>query len=211
MKKYNTIVDKIAKYLRHEITYSNLKTGQHIKEAEIWKKFNVSRVPVREAFRILQSEGYLELIPNKGSYVKKISRDYILQTAKVYRLLAPVVLEKAIPRYSKSTYKKADSLINKINKCRDFSKIGYLLWDFAIVIYTPSQMKFMLSIFEDIYKHGIRILNELFENEANAKFKIDTHRKFIELCKDNKKDEAINLWINFIDQMKVIVLLDKPK
>ncbi|MDQ3020630.1 MAG: GntR family transcriptional regulator [Bacteroidota bacterium] len=211
MKNYNTIVEKIAKYLRHEITYSKLNAGQHIKESQIWKEFNVSRVPVREAFRILQSEGYIEMIPNKGSYVKKISREYILQTAKVYRLLAPVVLEKAIPRYTKNTYKKADSLINKIHKCTDFSKIGYLLWDFAIVIYSPSQMKFILSIFEDIYKHSIRVLNEIFENESNAKFKIDTHRKFIELCKNNKKDEAINLWINFIDQIKVIVLLDKPK
>ena len=65
MNKGSTTVNKIAKFLREEITYSRLKSEQHLKEKEIANKFKVSRVPVREAFRILQSEGYIEVKPHK--------------------------------------------------------------------------------------------------------------------------------------------------
>ena len=206
MKGNSVTVKKIAKYLRHEVTSNNLKPGEHIGESSVAKKFNISRVPVREAFRILQSEGYLEVIPNKGCFVKKISRDYIYETSIVYRLFSPVILEKAIPRYSKKTFEKADRILDKVEKSKDFNEIGYLLWDFAKVIYSPSNMKFMLEIFDDIYKHSIRVLNELFEDKDRATFKITAHREFIELCKQNKKDQAIKLWENFIDKLSEILL-----
>jgi DNA-binding GntR family transcriptional regulator len=206
MKSPQTTVSRIANHLRHEITYSILKPGHHIKETDIAKKFQVSRVPVREAFRILQSEGYLKMIYNRGSFVRKISKDYVTQTSAVYKLLAPVVLEKAIPRYTKTTYKKADAILKKIENCEDFSKTGYLLWDFAKIIYGPSKMKFVLSIFDEIYQHSNRVINELFMNEPQSNIKFTGNKKFIELCKKNKKDRAIKYWSEFVGEM-----IDKVK
>ncbi|HMS33254.1 MAG TPA: GntR family transcriptional regulator [Ignavibacteria bacterium] len=205
MKGNSKIVTKVAKYLRHQVTCNTLKSGMHVGESEIAGIFNISRVPVREAFRILQSEGYLEVKPNKGCYVKKISHQYLIETGIVYRLIAPVVLEKAIPNYTGRTYKKADQILDKIEKGSDFYEVGYLLWEFALLIYSPSKMKYMTAIFDDIYKHSIRFLNEFFENEENAIFKVTTHREFIELCRQNKKDDAIKLWTGFIDKLNEII------
>lgn len=211
MKKESTTVHKIAKYLRQEITNSNLKSGHHIKESDIAKTFRVSRVPVREAFRLLQSEGYIEVIPNRGSFVKKISRDYVTQTSTVYKLLAPVVLEKAIPRYTNITFKKADAILKKIETSKDFGETGYLLWDFAKVIYGPAKMKFVLNIFDEIYQHSTRVINELFMNEPQSNIKFTGHKKFIELCKNNKKDEAIKYWSGFVGELIDVVLNSKVK
>ena len=178
----------------------------HVGESEIAKKFNISRVPVREAFRILQSEGYLDVKPNKGCYVKKLSKQYIHERGIVYRLIAPVVLENAIPNYTDRTYKKADQILDQIENSKDANEIGYLLWDFAVVIYSPSKMNYLMGIFDDIYKHSIRVLNEFFENKENAIFKVNAHREFIELCRQNKRDEAITLWSEFIDKLKEIII-----
>ncbi|MEO8666792.1 MAG: GntR family transcriptional regulator [Ignavibacteria bacterium] len=207
MKK-NTIVNKIANYVRQEISHSNLKSNHHIKESDIAKKFKISRVPVREAFRILQSEGYLEVIPHRGSFVKKISKAYTKEKAIVYKLLAPVVLREAIPRYKAQTYKKADEIIHKLETCTEFYKLGYLLWDFAKVIYGPSNMKYILCLFDEMYLHGIRILNEIFEIKLQRYYDISDHKKFIELCKMKKTDEAIELWSDYIDRTVEISLRD---
>lgn len=204
--KNNTIVNKIANYLRQEITYSKIDSSEHIKESEIAKKFNVSRVPVREAFRILQSEGYIEVIPHRGSFVKKISRDYIKETAIVYRILAPLVLEHAIPNYKKATFKKAEDILESINNCKEVSKVGYLLWDFAKLIYGPSKKKFMLELFDEIYLHNMRLLNEIYELDQNKSYDVSAHRKFIALCKARKKDEAINVWKDHINRIEEISL-----
>jgi DNA-binding GntR family transcriptional regulator len=45
------------------------------------------------------------------------------------------------------------------------------------------------------------VLNEFFENEKNVKFKIQTHRHFIELCRAKKKEEAIKVWSEFIEHI----------
>lgn len=209
MKENSKIVTKIAEYLRHEVTSGTLRPGIHIGESEIASKFKVSRVPVREAFRILQSEGYLEVKPNKGCYIKNLSREYVYEAGIVYRLLAPVVLEKAIPNYKASTFNKADRILSRIENCKVINEVGYLLRDFAIVIYSPSGMKYMTEIFDDIYKHSIRVLNEFFENKENAIFKVTVHREFIDLCRQNKRDEAIKLWTEFIDKLNEIILPEK--
>lgn len=209
MIKRNTTVNKIAKFIRKEITYSNMKSGQHLKELEISKKFNISRVPVREAFRILQSEGYIEVIANRGIFVKAITKEHILETALCYKLLTPVLLEKAIPMYNIQTYKKADDVLKKIETCSDFNKAGYLLWDFAKIIYGPSKLKFLLSLIDDIYLAGIRSLNEIFEIKQRKHYDTSSHKKFLELCRQNKKKEAIKLWMNYVNKVEKISLKDK--
>ena len=206
LKVNSKIVTKVAKYLRQEVTNNSLKPGMHVGEFEIAKIFNISRVPVREAFRMLQSEGYLDVIPNKGCFVKHLSPEYIHETGIVYGLLAPAVLEKAIPNYNINTYKKADKILDRIENSKDANEIGYLLWDFAVLIYSPSKMNYLMRIFDDIYKNSIRVLNEFFENKENAIFKVNKHREFIELCRQNKKDEAIALWSEFIDKLKEIII-----
>lgn len=211
IKGNSKIVNKVAKYLRREVTFNSLKPGKHIGESEIAGKFGISRVPVREAFRILQSEGYLEVKPNKGCFVKKISPDYLIETTLVYRKLVPVILEKAIPKYNSGTYEKAEKVLTKLEKSRDFQETGYLLWDFAKIIYYPSNMKYMLGILDEIYRHNIRLLNEFFENKEYAAVNVSEQRKFIELCKKNKKDEAIKNWLVYVEETIDIILLVNRK
>lgn len=177
----------------------------HISENTIAKELGVSRVPVRESLRILQSEGYLELKPNKGCFVKTISPDFVNQTAIVYKLLAPELLKKAIPNYTEKTFKKAESIIDKIEKSENNDDTGYLLWEFAKVIYTPSHMKFMIRVLDTIYQHSVRLLNEFFEDESKARFKLDSHKKFIELCKKNKTEEAIIYWSEFLSALEKLI------
>ncbi len=202
----NTIVGKIADFLRHEITATNYQPGSHLKESQISAKFGVSRVPVREAFRLLQSEGFLEVIPNRGSFVKPISLTFVKETSIVYKKLAPVLLEKAIPNYKESTYKKAYNILGRVENSKDITNVGYLLWDFAKVIYGPSKQEFMLCIFDEIYSHSIRLLGEFIRNSETKQYKVESHYKFLELCKEGKKDEAIKHWEEFLGNMSDIAI-----
>lgn len=202
----NTIVGKIADSIRHEINKANYAPGAHLKEGKVSAEFGVSRVPVREAFRLLQSEGYLDVIPNRGSFVKPISLSYVKETGIVYKLLAPRMLEKAIPNYKESTYKKAYSILEKIDNSEDHANIGILLWDFAKVIYCPARYDFMLCIFEEIYRHSARLLSEFFKKAETKKYKVEGHYRFLELCREGKTEEAIAFWSEFIENMSQYAL-----
>jgi DNA-binding GntR family transcriptional regulator len=70
--------DRIADALREDIMSGRLKAGERLPEEAIAKDHHVSRVPVREAFRRLESEGFVTLTQYHGARVSETSwRDSI--------------------------------------------------------------------------------------------------------------------------------------
>lgn len=63
--------------------------GQDISEATIASTLDISRTPVREAIIWLQSEGYLEVFPKKGTFVAKYSLHDILDVYNTRLFLEP--------------------------------------------------------------------------------------------------------------------------
>lgn len=74
-KKFNqkSLVEHIVEMLEEEIIVQKLQPGQRIVEADICKRWNVSRSPVREAFRILESNGFLTHKPRCGTFVTQLT------------------------------------------------------------------------------------------------------------------------------------------
>jgi DNA-binding GntR family transcriptional regulator len=63
----------IAEALRQAIRDRRLAPGARILETDLAKRFNVSRQPVREAIRMLEHEGLLTSVPNRGTFVTRVS------------------------------------------------------------------------------------------------------------------------------------------
>lgn len=72
--KPKSIVKTVAEFLRESIVAGDLKPGQKISSTKITKKLEVSSIPIREAFRILEGEGLIISQPGRGSWVSKVSR-----------------------------------------------------------------------------------------------------------------------------------------
>lgn len=66
---------KIANELRSLIARGTLAPGMRLGQTELAAQFNASRVPVREALKLLSSEGIIEHDPNRGFFVTRLSRD----------------------------------------------------------------------------------------------------------------------------------------
>ncbi|PHR91447.1 MAG: GntR family transcriptional regulator [Blastopirellula sp.] len=64
---------QIFKIMRERIIRNDLEPGSRISESEIAADFSVSRQPVREVFIKLAEEGLLEVRPQRGTFVRKIS------------------------------------------------------------------------------------------------------------------------------------------
>ncbi|MBT3432694.1 MAG: GntR family transcriptional regulator [Nitrospinaceae bacterium] len=63
----------VAEEIKVAILNGVLKPGDKLVETELTQSLGVSRTPLREAFRELAVEGYITVIPHKGSYVSTIS------------------------------------------------------------------------------------------------------------------------------------------
>lgn len=77
--------------LKNDILSEKFKRGEKLTEQVICNKYSVSRTPVREAFFQLESEGLLEIIPNRGAFVIGLSpqdRDDIHILRGIYEVQA---------------------------------------------------------------------------------------------------------------------------
>jgi len=81
------VVSQVANGLRELITSGRLKPGEKLKELEISSSFGVSRSPVREAFRILEMEGLVDLIPRKGAFIHKITEEDVREIYQVREMV----------------------------------------------------------------------------------------------------------------------------
>lgn len=68
---------EVADRLRTMIVEAELAPGERIAEAALCEQLGVSRTPLREALKVLASEGLIDLLPNRGTRVSKITKKEI--------------------------------------------------------------------------------------------------------------------------------------
>jgi DNA-binding GntR family transcriptional regulator len=66
--------NEVADRLRRLITRGELTPGQRLNERVLTERFGISRTPLREAFKVLSSEGLVKLLPNRGAIVTTLTR-----------------------------------------------------------------------------------------------------------------------------------------
>ena len=94
--------DRLADHLAVMIAKGELKPGQRIFEKQICAVQGVSRIPVREALRLLQAQGVVRTEPNRGTYVTEFTSDEMYEMLElrhaVERLALSRILERGISR-----------------------------------------------------------------------------------------------------------------
>ena len=73
MLRVESIVDSARKYLETCIIRGEYKPGQQVKEQEVASSLGISRPPIREAFKILEAEGFLRREPRRGVFVSDLT------------------------------------------------------------------------------------------------------------------------------------------
>lgn len=90
--------DEMVSRLRALITDGALRPGSRIDERELCGRFGVSRTPLREALKVLASEGLVELLPHRGSRVTRLSAPELRDAFEIVAALEAVAGELACQR-----------------------------------------------------------------------------------------------------------------
>ena len=92
---HNTVVTR----LRDMITEGQLAPGTRIHEGQLGKQLGVSRTPLREALKVLASEGLVDLVPSRGAQVRSLTpknvKDMLTVLAALEELAGRLACENA--------------------------------------------------------------------------------------------------------------------
>lgn len=109
----STASDEAYRAVRRKIMTGELKPGERLYENSLADLLGISRTPVREAFRRLDSDGLITIIRNGGAWVANPSRDEILDAFEVREVLEGMAARKGAGRVKPSLLRRLEEELQR--------------------------------------------------------------------------------------------------
>src|SRR4029077_15741484 len=93
----NVASHRIAESLRTAMLGGNYRPGERIRQEDVAARSGASRIPVREALRMLAAEGLVTLVANSGAWVTKLTLSECVETYLIRERLEPLLLRTSMP------------------------------------------------------------------------------------------------------------------
>jgi DNA-binding GntR family transcriptional regulator len=108
------ISQRVADILAERIQAGRLGPGERIKQDQLAAELNVSRIPVRDALRILEARGLVTLKANAGAQVASLSRRDMELSYQIREKLEPMLLADSIPHLSDADIAELSEIKTKL-------------------------------------------------------------------------------------------------
>jgi len=184
-----TLADQIANVLKDAILTGKLKGGDQLLEDKLKHDFDVSRTPLREAFRVLEKEGLVEILPWKGAFVKNISRedvkDFFPIRANLEGLAARLAYENGAQRHAHEMEKCLKHMQLSIHK-KDFAEYSKHHMAFHDVFINASQNQTLIDIIQNLRICTLwhRNTYQFYEEDFGDPLRV--HRELADLFKEKR-------------------------
>ena len=111
--------EEVVSRLRHILTEGEIPPGARIPERELCASLSISRTPLREALKVLASEGLVELLPHRGSRVTRISGPALRDAFEVVAALEALAGELAAARIDDAELAEIETLNERMREHYD--------------------------------------------------------------------------------------------
>ena len=106
--------ERVAESLRQAILSGEIVPGQRVRQEEVAGRLSSSRLPVREALRILEAEGLIEHRANKGARVPRLSMHEVDVVYQMRERLEPLALSESLPHLTDTNLRRLEDLQTRI-------------------------------------------------------------------------------------------------
>lgn len=121
MEKHLTLREKILENIRDAIVSGRLKAGTRVSEPELAERYGISRTPIREAFRQLESEGYITVIPRRGAVVSEFGPKDVEEFYAIKSIMEGYAARRACENMSEKNLERLQTINNKL---AELARIG---------------------------------------------------------------------------------------
>jgi DNA-binding GntR family transcriptional regulator len=149
----------VYKYLKEKILANELKPGEYINLQKVGEELGISKIPIREGIKRLESIGLVETTPNVGVRVKKLDLNELEQLMLIRRELETLATRMAAEKIDRKTIKKLYTLIDKMEAERQAGNVnqyGIINKEFHLTIYRSSQAELIYNMIEDLWDRSER-------------------------------------------------------
>ncbi|MET0746213.1 MAG: GntR family transcriptional regulator, partial [Microvirga sp.] len=91
----STNYHRVRDAIRQDIVDGTFGQGEWLKMSILVERYGLSGAPIREALNQLEAEGLVEMLPNRGARVRRVTRDYIAKLFEIRLALEPMLAQRS--------------------------------------------------------------------------------------------------------------------
>lgn len=192
--------EHIAISLRDAIRSGSLPDGYELNQIALAEHFGVSRVPVREAMRQLQAEGWIDAKRHQRAVVRGFSPERIVEILELRAAIEAFLIEKTCAAITRAELSRLDSLCDEMAASRDHRHWLELNQVFHNSLYVPAQSQTASELLDQLgsqVERYVRSINATIGREREA---VAEHRRIVVAVRKRDVTESQRLIRAHINQ-----------
>ncbi len=201
-----TLSSLITDHLAEQIESGELKPGERLVQVELAKRFNVSRVAIRDALMELRRRGLSINVPKRGDIVRPVSCRTVRELFEVRRINESYAVQLACSRIDEAGFSKLRKIIKEQESCIRKKDIGGFMgkdWEFhqAIFEYCPNEQlkEFIQSLWARTRQARSVAQSDLSWGRQWAEASLSRHRELFNALEQRDCAKAAALTAQIID------------
>ena len=132
---------RVADYLRHAILTGEIRPGEWIRQEEVAERLGSSRLPVREALRILEAEGLAEHERHRGARVPSLSMHEADVVYQMREQLEQLAIGESLPHLTDVELRRLEEIQTQIERNSDVGAFLELDREFHLLSYAGCRIE----------------------------------------------------------------------
>jgi len=190
------LVEQISGFLTNAIIEGRFKSGQRLVENELQRRFKVSRAPIREAFRVLEKNGLVVIIPRKGTFVRKVTQKDVKENFPIRACLEGLAARLATSNLEPEDIKSMELALSGMTEAaRKNNFASYFKYHnkYHEIFIKASKNDTLISIVENLRRQAIWFRFSCLWHQENIEYATKVHREILNFLIKRKGDKVETL------------------
>jgi DNA-binding GntR family transcriptional regulator len=191
--RHESLVNQIVQGLEKQILDGTLKPGERIIEENLCRSLGVSRSPIREAFRILESEGFVTHEPRKGISVSEITPEEAADIYVIRANLESLAIHLAVKKQDLTVLKELKELHHRMKKAssqNDVKTYFNLNLNFHELLIQACENRRLIQLIKNFEKQNLRYRLEVLSVPNWMRSSVKIHEELIRSFESGDAEEA---------------------
>lgn len=209
INEYLPLREVVFNTLRDAILKGKLEPGEHLMEVQLANKLGVSRTPIREAIRQLQTEGLVIMTPRKGAVVAEITKEDLTDVLEVRTTLEKMAVELACRNMTEEELeglKKCHEELKEMLGKSELPLVANKDEEFHDLIYAASHNKRLIQILSNLRQQIYRYRLEYIKDENKWHRLVEEHSGLVKAIEEKDEMSAKLVIDRHIDNQKTTIL-----
>lgn len=211
LDSYKPLRDVVSEALREAIANGVLQPGERLMEIQLAEELGVSRTPVREAIRKLELEGFVIMMPRRGTYVADLSMKDINEVFEIRTSLEVLAAGLAAERITAEELEQLERILVQIGEyieAGDLDKIVENDSEFHDILYRASRNNRLVGIINNLREQMLRFRTTSMAHPGRLKNTLEEHRRLVEAISQSNGELAQQMAHEHMENAEQTLLLE---